>query len=202
MVEHVPLAAYDQELSADLARLSSQQRAAFAAACAERLYPAYLAFRAASASSDDDPVRQALDLAWYGAVHGQVCGNPASLVEASRALIPDADDESSLPPHADDAICAAAYALQCAAGLDDQAAHWAAQRGTDALDSFLLDSGEAQDDQGVWAHPLVLAELRRRREDLVTLAGPDLGVAVGVVRDRAVGASLLPLDGLRHWLER
>ena len=48
----VPLADYDAALKVELKELPHQTRAAFAAACAERLYPAYAAFVQASRRDD------------------------------------------------------------------------------------------------------------------------------------------------------
>lgn len=133
-----PTVAYDKQLKARLLELHPRQQAAFAAACAERLFPAYAAFREASATDDGGLVRRALDLAWDGAVTGTVPErDPAAIIEACVLLIPHDDGDIMIPPHADDAIAAAAYALQAAAGLRAEAPGWAAQRGTDALSSFL-----------------------------------------------------------------
>jgi uncharacterized protein YjaG (DUF416 family) len=205
-----PAVAYARDLKSRVALLPGWQQAAFAAACAERLYPAYAAFRAASGTADDGVVRRALDLAWDGAAGGVVDeADPAAVVERLVALIPREGDAVAIPDHADDAIAAAAYALQAAAGLDDQAAGWAAQRGTDALDSYLLSSdsvpwsaetreGRALMDQRVWQHPLVQAEVARREDDLARLAAGDREAAVRHVRASAMNLSLLPLDQLDH----
>src|SRR4051812_18872086 len=125
----VPLAEYDKDLQASLSRLPRQTQAAFAAACAERLFPAYAAYLSASQRDDGGLVREALDLAWDGAHAGEVVANdPNGLCERCIALIPADGADETIPPHADDAIAAAVYALQAAAGLDEHAAGWAAQR--------------------------------------------------------------------------
>jgi hypothetical protein len=200
----IPIADYDRKLKARLSGLSPRQQAAFAAACAERLFPAYEGFREASGTDDRGLVRRALDLAWEGATTGAVpIRDPAALFEACVLLIPDDEADLRIPPYADDAITAAAYSLQAAAGLDGEAAGWAAQRGTDTLDNFLLTMSIVQGpdaDRLVWAHPLVQAEVDRREADLATLDSADWPAAVAEVRSRASRASVLPLDQLdREW---
>ncbi len=200
----IPLAEYDLALKARLKGLPRRTQAAFAVACAERLYPSYAAFLAAGGRDDEALVRQALDLAWEGATAGLVQhADPADLVERCVALIPDADAETTIATHADDAIAAAAYALQAAAGLESGAAGWAAQRVTDALDAFVLSNdvdGTLPDaEHRVWEHPLVQRELSRREDDLRRLDGAqDWPAAVDAVRAGASGASALPLERLDH----
>ena len=111
--------------------------------------------------------------------------------------------EEAIPAHADDAIASVAYALQAAAGLDAKAAGWAAEQVTNCLDTFLLsneiDISAPDAEQRVWEHPLVVAEVRRRKDDLRRLVEPpDWGTAVDAVRTAATGVSALPLDRLDH----
>lgn len=200
----VPLAEYDVALKAALVTLPEGTQAAFAAACAERLYPAYAAFVRTSRSDDEGLVRQALDLAWQGVKLGVVPeDDPSGLVERCVALIPDAEAEDAIPAHADDAIAAVAYALQAAAGLDPKAAGWAAQRVTDALDDFVrsndVDGTLPDAEQRVWEHPLIRAEISRREDDLRQLnSTSDWPAAVDAVRASAAAVSALPLERLDH----
>jgi hypothetical protein len=204
----VPLASYDQALKAEVKTLPQRTQAAFASACAERLYPAYAAFLQASARDDEGLARRALDLAWELTRTGIVRdADPRDLVERCVGLIPDDEAEDSIPPHADDAIASVAYALQAAAGLDDGAAGWAAQRGTDSLDSFLLsneiDVSLPDAEQRVWEHPLITAEISRREADLGRLTGAsDWEAAVDAVRAAAARVSALPLERLDHAVRR
>ncbi len=200
----VPLAAYDQALKAQLRALPHRNRAAFAAACAERLYPAYASFLRGSRRDDGGVVRRALDAAWERAKTGVVAdADPIDLVERCVALIPDAEAEETIPAHAEDAIAAAAYALQAAAGLDDGAAGWAAERVTNTLDSFLLsneiDISQSDSEQRIWEHSLITVEVSRREADLRRLNdASDWETAVDAVRADAARVSAVPLDRLHH----
>lgn len=128
--------------------------------------------------------------------------NPANLFERVVGLIPHAEsDEDAIPAHAEDGIASAAYAFQAAAGLDDRAAGFAAEVVTNTLDNFVQNAGidiNAPDgEREVWEHPLVVAEVNRRRVDLDELANaPSWDLAVEAVRARASGVSALPLDQL------
>ena len=201
----VPLADYDSALKGELKELPQQTQAAFAAACAERLYPAYAAFVQASRRDDQGLIRRTLDLAWDGAKTGVVAvEDPARLFEQCVALIPgDEAEEEVIPAHADDAIASVAYALQAAAGLDAKAAGWAAEQVTNCLDTFLLsneiDISAPDAEQRVWEHLLVVTEVRRRKDDLRRLAeGPDWETAVDAVRAASSGVSALRVDRLDH----
>jgi hypothetical protein len=159
---------------------------------------------AATGADDGGLVRRALDQAWTAAAAGgteEVVGDGPALVEACDALIPDADAPWALPPHAENAIVAAGYALEAAISSDAEAAAWAASTCMDSVDAFLLPGlpvvSEAEE-AAVWAHPLVRAELERREADLTTLMASDLSTATAVVRARSAEVSLLPLEELDH----
>jgi hypothetical protein len=153
-------------------------------------------------------VRRALDVAWESAKTGvSQVPDPRDLVEQCVGLIPGHDAEESIPPHADDAIASVAYALQAAAGLDERAAGWAAQRGTDSLDDFLrsseIDPFLPDAERRVWEHPLVTEEISRRGADLRRLSGAsDWEAAVDAVRADAARVSALPLERLDHEVRR
>ena len=199
-----PLAEYDRALKVDLKAMPPRAQAAFAAACAERLHLAYVAYLEASGRDDDGLIRRALDLAWDGATTGGVPDADSSeIVERCVALIPGAAAEFAVPPFVDDSIAAAAYALTAAIGLDPDAAGWAATRVTDALDDFVrstdIDAALPGAEQRVWDHPLVQVEMSRRRKDLDRLlGGSDWAATVAAVRMSAARVSALPLDQLDH----
>jgi hypothetical protein len=127
-----------------------------------------------------------------------VANDPDHLCERCIALIPADDAADPIPPYADDAIAAAVYALQAAAGLDEHAAGSAAQRVMDSLDNYLLSTEIDLDapgaEQRVWEHPLVRAEITRRDDDLRRLSDSDRAGAVGAVRETASRTSALPLE--------
>jgi uncharacterized protein YjaG (DUF416 family) len=206
-----PAVAYANALKVRIAALSDWQQAAFAASCAERLYPAYASFRTASGTDDGGLVRRALDLAWEGAATESIGeDDPRALFERCVALIPGDDADFTIPDHAEHAISSAAYALQAAAGLSPDAGGWAASVGTDALDAFLIGSGavpwnattraeRAQMDQRVWQHDLFQAEVTRREADLTRLASSaERKETVSELRAQAMNESLLPIDRLDH----
>jgi Protein of unknown function (DUF416) len=196
-----PVAAYDAVERDAVGRLGSRQQLAFAVACAERQYPAYAAFAGPSGTEPDGLVRRALDAAWDGVLRGRVDEpDPAGLAERCVELIPDQDASRSIPPLADDAIAAAAYAVQAAAGLDERAPGWAAAHGLDTLEELLLpgviDHRAPDAVAQLWAHPWMRSEIERRRADLEDLGADDWLARLEAVHARAMGASLLPIDQL------
>ncbi len=176
-------------LRAQLDRLPREHRAAFAAACAERLFPAYMRFSHEARRADPETLRAALSRLW-----DDLTGNPLSELELRAsakkclALVPSEDEEpSDEQPSAEDAAAALVYALESRVKEGSQEAAWSARRAYDALDRFIMSDEpgvivtEAAE-QRVLEHSLVQAELARQRRDLDEL----LGVGEQGVRDVAV----------------
>jgi hypothetical protein len=172
----------------ELTAMPVRAKTALAASAAERL-------------NDGGLVRRALDAAWAAAGSGAFNREDASnLFERCVDLIPKLD---GLPgsAYADDAIAAAAYAVQSGANLDPRAAGWACRRVLDAIDTFLLntavDPNHPEVELKVWEHELVQLELRRREEDRAALADSvELASAVEALRSRSAELPALPIDRL------
>jgi uncharacterized protein YjaG (DUF416 family) len=155
------------ELARELEQLSPRRRVAFAAACAERLLPAYAHFSQRTGRGDPGRLATILDRVW-----GDATGGPMSVdevqqsiddclkqmesaaehgtdwspaqpwedaVTAARAQAKEA--VASMEAQAEDAAGALAYALRCRQNGQAQEAAWAAGRAVDAIDNFLR-SGE------------------------------------------------------------
>jgi hypothetical protein len=197
------LAEYDEREELRLGSLNPGRRAAFAAACAERLFRTYDSYRSSVGSDTRRVVRQALDLAWQAARGADVDASTAqSAVDACVQLIPGQDDDFTVPAYVDDAIAAAAYAVAAAADLFPRAAAWAAQRGTDTLANYLLDTvvdhRSPDASEMVSGHPLVLVELERRAVDLQRLTSSNWRAEIDAMRLDATASTVLPLDQLAH----
>lgn len=167
---------YDEAvLAARLRALSPAKRAAFATACAERLFPHWVAY-ATHCRLDLDTLRAGLD-AVLAARSGDM-PDPreiARLRNACLALVPDEDDlpfELSAP--AQNAAIAVVYALSCWESGDLQDAVWAALNGYEAADFLAreevdLDPNDRSTEVVLLAHPLVQRELAQQGEDLARL---------------------------------
>jgi uncharacterized protein YjaG (DUF416 family) len=180
-------------LRGQLERLPREHRAAFAAACAERLFPGYVRF-SHETGRDPKTLRAALDALW-----DDLTGRPLSehelraTVEKCRALVPSEEEESADDqPYAEDAVVALVYALEARMKQSSQEAAWSARRAYEALDHFVMfdDSGVVvtANEQRLLEHPLVQAELARQKVDLDELFGaPEQGArdASARLRDRA-----------------
>jgi uncharacterized protein YjaG (DUF416 family) len=186
---------YDEPaLIRDLTRVLSNARVGFAAACAERLFPAYADFCAAGGRGDGVALRGVLERLWRHLL-GEEMGKEQLRSELSRcmALLPGDDDGPRVNERAGagDAAAAVAYALRALETSDPQEAAWAARRAYEAADRFVIDrldvrldaAGEAR----VMAHPVVQAEISRQLRDLRELLEAQVASIELVVRlrDRA-----------------
>jgi uncharacterized protein YjaG (DUF416 family) len=185
----------EPELKAQLDRLPREHRAAFAAACAERLFPAYKRFARDAGQADPERLRTALDRLW-----NDLMGEPQTEQEVRAsaktclALVPSEEDEpTDAQPYAEDAVAALVYALEARASARSQEAAWSARRAFEALHQFVMfdDSGVVvtANEQRLLEHPLVQAELARQHRDmdeLLTAKERGLQEVTARIRDRAM----------------
>jgi hypothetical protein len=144
-----------------LSRASPSARTAFAASCAEVLYPLWLQYGHAVGEPDEGVIRAALDACWEWAAGDANRGvDPADLADEVAGLAPRSDESpSKLAPWAQNAALATAAALDAWAGaaLDRVAA--ASDRVVESLD-YVADPGEPGDLE------VVRTELDRQRRAL------------------------------------
>jgi len=186
----------EPQLREQLDRLPKEHRAAFAASCAERLFPAYERFSEEAGRGDPQTLRAALSRLWE-----DLACDPLSELELHAspknclALVPPEDEEpwAESQPSADDAAAALVYALESRVKDDSQEAAWSARRAYDALDRFLMSDQPgvivtAAAEHQVQEHPLVQAELARQRRDLdelLAVRDGDVREVAARLRDRA-----------------
>lgn len=182
---------YDEaNLVGTLATLRATERVAFAAACAERLFPAYLAFCQRTERDDHADVRSILDHVWDVLVSEgkEVDWLPADL-EGSAGILLGEDRESWSvdQAYADDAAAAVVYTLRALRGGNPQEAGWAARRAYEAVDHYVAYTLGLEDENEILNHPLVQAELARQERDLDELRTRGSGMREVVIRlrDRA-----------------
>jgi uncharacterized protein YjaG (DUF416 family) len=186
----------ERQLKIDLASVPKEARVAFAAACAERLAPAYKRFAEISGRGAPDLLSSILARLW-----ADLQGVPMTVAESNAnirhcmALVPTEEDGPWIDEQAaaEDHVSALLYALTCLQGGDPQEAAWSAQHVYDALDSYIQcrdgrGDTQALDPKRVLADPLVQAELNRQRRDLDELMAckaADLSELTARLRDRA-----------------
>src|SRR5882724_3878028 len=134
----------EMELSERLEQLPRPLRAAFAAACAERLLPAYDRFSTQTKTGDALTLEQILRRLWID-LSGEAMSDEEveRQIQACMELIPKEDDGPWVPEQAaaEDAAAALAYALRCRQnGLAKEAA-WAARRAYEAVDDYVINHG-------------------------------------------------------------
>lgn len=139
---------YDERKIRDqIDRLPAAGRVAFAAACAEWLYPCYVEFARITGQGDPAGLRSVVDAAWSLAEAKELprsdVGNLRALAES---LVPsdDDDDWSTLSPLAQNAAASAAYAVRTWLLEDPQEAVWAARQLFEAGDYLVQLAAPAQ----------------------------------------------------------
>ena len=180
----------ESALVGELRELPPPYRVAFAAACAERLFPAYVTFCERAGRGDPGGLAEMLRSVWTDLLGDKP--DPARLrdeLNRCMALIPGDDDEPWVEdqPYADDAASALAYTLGALQADDPQQAAWAARRAYEALDYQVTHCLGIEDEVQVAEHAIVQAELLRQRrdlDDLRTANGRSTEVIVRL-RDRA-----------------
>ena len=158
----------------NLERLPALYRVAFAAACAERLLPAYIRYSRNTGRGDSDGTAIILERLWRD-LRGEEM-NPDELranLAFVEAAVPDyLNTEWTVDmPAADDAARALLYALTCRLTGKAQDAAWSARIACDAVFAYLIQQKVIDIRQrdpvrrGV-SHPLYQAERARQNRDL------------------------------------
>jgi uncharacterized protein YjaG (DUF416 family) len=168
----------ENALVAALERLPEQHRVVFAAACAERLIPAYDAFSRRSGRGDSKALGDILARLWDDlAGNVMTSGELQSRIDDCMRLIPREDEGPWVPEQAaaEDAGAAVAYALRCRQNGRGQEAAWSARRSYEAMDHYVINSEDTDvnvrdAEAGALAHPIVQAELARQQRDLEELS--------------------------------
>jgi hypothetical protein len=135
---------YDErQIQEQLEASSLTSCVAFAAACAEWLYPCYAAFAAEATQGDAALLRAALDTAWSLCDRHELSVDEVDRLRSNaEALVPDDDDEdwTALSPLAQNGAAAVAYALRTWLSKDAKEAVWAARQLYEAGD-YLVQIG-------------------------------------------------------------
>lgn len=180
-----------------LEALHASKMVAFAAACAERLMPAYVRYseKAMLQGESGSLYRDALEIIW-----GQLLG-----LDVSRKIIEELEQKclAAIPleeeawkfgePYAEDAGAAVTFAIKALLYRDPRQAVWAARRAYEAVDNCVVRSHEANlsqlTEQQIISNRLIQNELARQKFDLEELEakpGTSVGAdAVRNLRDRA-----------------
>ena len=190
----------ETELSRKIEQLSIKGRAAFAAACAERMLPSFAKFVTRTARGKPDALRDVLTRLWNDLVRDPMSDAEVDAqIAACMDLIPNENGGPWVQEQAaaEDAASALAYALRCRrSGLAKDAA-WAARRCYEALDNYVInheaiDTSIPGEEARVRSHPLVQAELGRQQRDLNELLCGEIAIISLWERSKAEAASFLP----------
>jgi hypothetical protein len=201
-----PLSFDEAALAAALAAFDTRHRAAFAAACAERLLPAYRKLKAVRQHLDPAALEQALARLWDDLV-GTIpvrAEELDQLIHHSEFLVPNPEPWTRQLPYAENAAAAVYYALRCRRSGDPHEAVRTARQAYEALDTYVtdeldpsLDLNAPDGEERVIRHPLLQAELTRQRQDLLVLQATDAerDVLIAGLRTRAQQAAVVLFSG-------
>ena len=158
------------DLEEKLKQLGPLQRAAFAAACCERLLPNYSVFQEQENWGNTSVLRNALDRIWECLEKGaRPQNNLPHLISECEALIPNPDDfENPLLSAALHAGAALVGTLECYRSGGLEPAIQVATCALDTVDMALIDQG--LDDPEIETHPWIKREIARQEADLKTLS--------------------------------
>lgn len=188
------------QLTRKLDRLPPELRVTFAAACAERLFSAYVEFLGLARQGEAETIARSLARLWEDVAGEPMTGDEVQAnINACVALI-SRDDDMNLDAkaaYAEDAISSVVYALTCRQNGDSQEATWSAQCACASVDYFTTSREKfvpnpVSDPSRVFAHPLMQAELARQRRDvdeLLRVADEDVRQVAARFRDRAKAES-------------
>jgi Protein of unknown function (DUF416) len=185
------------ELLRELDKLPVRARAAFAAACAERLLSAFEGHDKMATLGDFGSLSEAMAHLWAHISGDARCDKSLNEdLALSLSLVPDEQDALDQgQPYAGDAVAAIIYAIKTSLNGSSQDAVWAGQRAYDAVDhavvSRLNTSLIGKDEEAaVIADAMVQSELERQQVDLAELKiaalnNTDLSAAVMRLQARA-----------------
>jgi hypothetical protein len=161
------------ELKTMLLRLSPYQQIAFAAACCERMLPNYAAFSKMEKWGNTTFLRSALDEVW-GLIEKNRCDKQTIQrhVNQCESIVPDTEEFSSIyTSPALDAANAIIETLECCLSHDTAKIVDVAGFARDTVDMYIQDKEnierfDAQVEQQILSHPLMVREMKQQREDL------------------------------------
>lgn len=165
-----------QTLKDQIETLPRSHRVVFATSVCERLLPNYEAFSRLEQWGEPTILRSALDEVWRSLEATSLTPERLHDLQAQcEAVLPDTEDFTSLYTSAAlDAGVAILETLACCRDGDPQRAATVASLARDTVDMYVqqkdhLDYADPEFEQKIAAHPLMIRELRKQREDLEEL---------------------------------
>lgn len=148
---------------------------AFAATCAERLFPFYRCYTAQE-DWDADPYSSALNYVWRCLETMENNEDMVrQLVVECEKLLPNEDDAwQEGCPYAEDATATVIYCLRFFLSGDQQEVIWVARRAYEVADNFIvnntdINTGNQEGELDILHHPIIQNELARQIRDLQEL---------------------------------
>lgn len=166
-------------LKKTLSGSSPEVRAAFAAACVQRVVPAYRAFAETHGTGDPEEFEALVDMMW--STIRSPLGPPDSrledALERAEAMYEEGGEPASYSGHGANAVVCLCAALDSLTGSPDSARQ-ASSEASAIIDNYVLANsvpGVAgpEESEEAMRHPLCVAERERQRRDLTSLSQMD-----------------------------
>ena len=195
----------ETQLSAELAKLQSKGRMAFAAAVACRPLGACERFAGQLGLASEGRPREIAVQLW-SALLGDASERTTWVMALEEVMnflpqAPPAAPDAGSFAHGlvDDALSSLVYAIRCLLSPDADEAAWAARCayesiGRAALRALRLQADTPEAEAQVLAHPWVQRELERQRRDLSALLADRSPAAMSVLQQRSSAEELLTAD--------
>ncbi len=185
------MVSYDEsEIGARLVRLERFNRTAFAAACAERLWPLFERYVRVTGEGDSVVMRAVLDRVWL-AVQGRDAGDLSQAQAEVEAMVPIDEGEWVFEMgYGQNAAASVAYAVRTWLRHNPQEAVWAARQVYEAADYAAqrsladLDLNSAAAEAELFNSEIVQVALAGLAADLASAEAPS-GDGWSGLRDRA-----------------
>lgn len=167
-----------EKLKTQLEQLPFDAQLIFGLACAQRQMASYNKFHHETGLGNYDEISILISEYWDRVIEGKIHSiTTDKQLERCMELIPNSEEvNSTMTPYAEDAGASLAYVIRAMVSGDNENLIWAAMRGYEAVDHYVVneinaDYNKPGIEEEILAHPLVQTELNRQERDLNELVG-------------------------------
>ena len=191
----------EASLVKQLSRMPADSKLAFALCCATRQLDACKQFAERFAPESQGSISAIIEQLWNRVTSDRSAKTDwDAVLEEVMELLPEEQDHwAPFHVYADHAISSLAYTIRCLLKPDAQEAGWSARRAYEAADQAAIrdldvQTGTADTEAKILAHPIVQRELQRQERDLQLLESDSSKQALNALKASAFSEALLSLE--------